>query len=158
MNNPFANAGLEQWNAPGAFEGVGKGLAAMAIDASGLGKYLDDIGISKNEKGGWQYKPVVPPSQPIAPTSQVTAPTSTSQPTVVPQQDHPEVNDSWSKTPIPITQSPVSFVNPQASKDIPVPQGNVGWAPPASLEWDQQKGQPGIGDMLKQMAVSAMFA
>lgn len=156
MANPFANAGLEQWNAPGAFEGVGQGLMAMGVDASGLGSYLNKIGMSRNDKGGYQFKPPVGaavPNQPNTISTQVTP--------ILPQpesQYHPEVNDSWSKTgpqivtPGPISQpsSPTSLntmgVNPQASRDIPVQQGSVAVAPP---EWDQQKGEKGIGDMFK---------
>ena len=125
MANPFANAGLEQWNAPGAFEGVGQGLMAMGVDASGLGGYLDKIGLSKNDKGGYQFKPPTGSIPPTTTTSVAPVGNSVVQsitaPVINQSQIHPEIEDSWSKAPVT----------------------------PAPPEWDQQKGQQGIGDMFK---------
>ena len=80
-------------------DGIGGALLAMGVDASGLGKFLDGIGISKKDKGGWEYKPVAPPEnsvQPIVPTMGV-APFQQLQPPKLQQLGHPEVEDSWNK-------------------------------------------------------------
>lgn len=84
-------------------DGIGGTLLAMGVDASGLGKFLDGMEISKKDKGGWEYKPVAPPEnsvQPIVPTMGVAPqPFQQLQPPKVPQlgQWHPEIDDSWSK-------------------------------------------------------------
>lgn len=151
MTNPFANAGLESWNSPGAFEEVGKGIkqfgAAYAMDKSGLsgwlnglnkqdsnlgvnpGGYTGDNGVRYNNPSA--YQGIAPPSSAIPP--QIAPPSA-------PEQT-PYIKQLWDHT-------NTSFVNPQASRDIPIQQGgNTSIAPPS---WDQQKGEKGIGDMFKQ--------
>ena len=65
--NPFANVGLGMFGAEGQQGGLGQDALAMAmgygIDKSGLKDFLNSKGISKNDKGQWNYSaPAIPPS------------------------------------------------------------------------------------------------
>jgi len=61
--NPFANVGLDMFGAEQAGGGLGAMALGYGIEKSGLKDFLNSKGISKNDKGQWNYAaPAVPPS------------------------------------------------------------------------------------------------
>ena len=140
----------EDWRQYGNEEGnlgsaIKSGLMAYGMNKSGLQGWLDDLGKKGVAPPSAQINPIAPQSVTpggIPPSSGIPIPEQNVTPTE--STYHPQTLEAWGKT---------SYVNPQASRDIPI-SGSTDYSHPATKNWDQY---PGDGK-LAQLAAMYMMA